>query len=80
MKRKQRKQVLSRLQQAQSKLAKLGYIARLDTRMGLQRMHVWHLYKRVSQKEVETILGNVPLRKMTVRKHPEQGVWVEDTL
>lgn len=70
-----REEKVLRLQRLQRMFTRLGYIAGIDTRAYMYRLHVWHLHKAVTIAQVEKILGE--RKAVTVRRHPEIGVWVD---
>lgn len=73
--KRNREEKVKRLQRLQRVFERLGYVAGIDTRAYMYRLHVWHLHKAVTVKQVEEILGE--RKAVTVRRHSEIGVWVD---
>lgn len=70
----------SKVQQAQHLFTRLGYNVTHDTRMGLNRLHVWHTtVSNIMPATIEGSLRRANIRGMTVKKHSEQGVWIYTT-
>ena len=51
------KNKIKQLLKIQEKLREMGYMANIDTRMGLQRMHVWNIRRGVSIPQIQKLIG-----------------------